>query len=205
MKKSARYSLITTAIVAGTLGAGLGRTEAATYVQTNLVSDIPGLAAVTDPDLKNPWGVANAPTSPFWVSDQATNSTTLYSVTGSTDVSKVTAANPPSGNIGIPTTASGPQGPTGAVANTNASSFLVGNGGNGGSAHFIFANLNGTISAWDAGSTAFSQVTTAGAAYTGLAINEGQNQLYAANNAAGRRPCGAGKRLPGPGSSGGFR
>ena len=51
------------------------------------------------------------------------------------------------------------------------------------SAHFIFANLNGTISAWDTGTTAFIQVTTAGAIYTGLAINGAQTQLYAANDA----------------------
>jgi DNA-binding beta-propeller fold protein YncE len=47
----------------------------------------------------------------------------------------------------------------------------------------IFANLNGTISAWDTGTTAFIQVTTAGAVYTGLAINGAQTQLYAANGA----------------------
>jgi uncharacterized protein (TIGR03118 family) len=85
----------------------------------------------------------------------------------------------------IPTTGSGPQGPTGQVSNTNTSSFLVGNGGDGNSAHFIFANLNGTIAAWDTGTTAFTQVTTAGASYTGLAINGAQTQLYAANNAEG--------------------
>jgi uncharacterized protein (TIGR03118 family) len=59
----------------------------------------------------------------------------------------------------------------------------VKNGGDGGSAHFIFANLNGTISAWDTGTTAFIQVTTPGATYTGLAINGAQTQLYAANGA----------------------
>jgi uncharacterized protein (TIGR03118 family) len=94
---------------------------------------------------------------------------------------KVPAVNPPTGNIAIPTTGSGPQGPTGAVANTNTSSFSV----NGASAHFIFANLNGTISAWSAGPTAVTQVPSSGAVYTGLAINKAQNQLYAANNAAG--------------------
>ena len=60
-----------------------------------------------------------------------------------------TPVNLPTGNIMIPMTASGPQGPTGQVNNSNTSSFPVGNGGDGGSAHFIFANLNGTISAWD--------------------------------------------------------
>ena len=100
---------------------------------------------------------------------------------------KVTAVNPATGgNIAIPTFGTGPaQGPTGQVSNQNPSpsSFPVGNGGNGGSAHFIFANLNGTISAWDTGGTAFIQVTTPGANYSGLAINQAQTQLYAANQA----------------------
>ena len=39
------------------------------YSQTNLVSDIPGLAAKTDPNLVNPWGIAESGGSPFWVSD----------------------------------------------------------------------------------------------------------------------------------------
>jgi uncharacterized protein (TIGR03118 family) len=112
--------------------------------------------------------------------------TNLWSVTGQTNVTKVTAVNPPTGNIAITAaTASGPQGPTGQVANENTSStsFPVGNGGNGGSAHFIFAGLTGSISAWDTGSTAFVQATTAGASYTGLAINQASTELYAANDA----------------------
>jgi len=158
----------------------------APFVQTNLVSDIPGLAIITDSSLVNPWGVSRTATSPFWISDQGTNLTNLWSVTGPTTVVKVTAVNPPTGNIAIPTFGSGPaQGPTGQVSNVNPSpsSFPVGNGGNGGSAHFIFANLNGTISAWDTGPTAFIQVTTPGANYSGLAINQAQTQLYAANQA----------------------
>ena len=39
------------------------------YLQTNLVSDVPGVATTLDPNLKNPWGVSFSPTSPFWVSD----------------------------------------------------------------------------------------------------------------------------------------
>jgi uncharacterized protein (TIGR03118 family) len=158
----------------------------APFVQTDLVSDLPGLATITDSSLVNPWGVSRTTTSPFWISDQGTNLTNLWSVTGPTTVAKVTAVNPPTGNIAIPTFGGGPaQGPTGQVSNQNPSpsSFPVGNGGNGGSAHFIFANLNGTISAWDTGPTAFIQVTTPGANYSGLAINQAQTQLYAANQA----------------------
>src|SRR3954467_3646141 len=86
--------------------------DAAIYVQTNLVSDIPGLAEATDPHLVNPWGVSFRAGSPFWISDQGSNSTTLYAVTDSTDVN-----NPvPVFTVHIPITATGPQGPTGQVS-----------------------------------------------------------------------------------------
>jgi uncharacterized protein (TIGR03118 family) len=181
MNKTARSFLVTTAIVVGTLYAGAWRADA-DFIQTNLVSDIPGLATITEPNLKNPWGISHNAASPIWTSNQGTNTTTLFAVTAVNNVMKVAPAGT-NGNILIPTTASGPQGPTGQVANTNTSSFQVGNGGNGASANFIFANLNGTISAWNSGQTAFSQVTTPGALYTGLAINQAQTRLYAANGA----------------------
>ena len=58
------------------------------------------------------------------------------------------------------------------------------------SASFIFADLNGTISAWNPslgtnGSTAHVEVTTPGAVYTGLAVNDAHTMLYAANDSAG--------------------
>jgi uncharacterized protein (TIGR03118 family) len=148
------------------------------FLQTNLVSDIPGLAAITDPNLKNPWGVSSSATSPFWVSDQGASLATLYTVTTG-GVSKNAL------EVTIPMTASGPQGPTGQV-NNNTSSFMV----NGTPANFIFANLNGTISAWNnsAGTTAQVEATTSGAMYTGLAIgsNASGPLLYAANGAQNR-------------------
>jgi len=168
---------VATAVALLAICSGTSRAGAATYVQTNLVSDIPGLATITDPNLKNPWGVSHTGASPFWSSNQATNTATLYTVTGTpTNVSKVNING--TGFVAIV------GGPTGQVANVNTASFPVGNGGDGGSAHFIFSSLNGTISAWDVQpSNAFVQVTTAGASYTGLAINQAQTQLYAANNA----------------------
>src|SRR5260370_29566954 len=48
------------------------------YQQTNLVSDIPGLAMHTDPNLRNPWGTSTGPGLPIWVSDNHTGVTTLY-------------------------------------------------------------------------------------------------------------------------------
>jgi uncharacterized protein (TIGR03118 family) len=185
MNKSAqckRQSLVITAIVLGTLSVGAWQAKADAFIQTNLVSDIPGLAALTDPGLQNPWGISHTATSPIWISDQRAGISTLYAVTPTLGITKATPAGT-DGNIIIPTTAIGPQGPTGQVANTNTTAFLVGNGGDNGSAHFIFANLNGTIAAWDAGQKAFIQVTTPGAVYTGLAINQAQTRLYAANSA----------------------
>jgi uncharacterized protein (TIGR03118 family) len=155
------------------------------FTQTNLVSDIPGLAKITDPQLVNPWGVSHSPTSPFWISNQRQNTATLYAVIGETNVTKAAPAGT-DGNIEIPTTASGPQGPTGQVNNTNPSSFPVAHD-DGQSARFIFANLNGTISAWDGGPKAFVQNSGAdGTVYTGLAINQAQTRLYAANTSLGR-------------------
>src|SRR5262249_60549127 len=43
------------------------------YTQVNLVSDVPGLAQVTNPDLVNPWGISFSPTGPFWLSENGTS------------------------------------------------------------------------------------------------------------------------------------
>ena len=43
------------------------------YVQTNLVSNTPGVAPVTDPNLQGTWGMSFTTTSPFWLSNQATD------------------------------------------------------------------------------------------------------------------------------------
>jgi uncharacterized protein (TIGR03118 family) len=163
---------------------GLSLPASAGYIQTNLVSNIPGLAAITDPLLVNPWGISRSPTSPFWTSNQVTNTATLYAVTGSTNVSQVLAVNA-NGFVGIPITASGPQGPTGQVSNINTASFQLTPGTPASSSRFIFADLNGTISGWAGGLASTIVATTPGAIYTGLAINTAGTRLYAANNSSG--------------------
>jgi len=105
MNKSARFSLVTTAIAVGILYAGAWRAEA-DFIQTNLVSDIPGLAALTEPMLVNPWGISHTDTSPIWTSNQGTNTANLFAVTPT--LMKVTAVSPSTdGNIAIPTTGMG--------------------------------------------------------------------------------------------------
>jgi uncharacterized protein (TIGR03118 family) len=181
MHRSCPSTLLKTTIV---LSATLCSFAAhADYVQTNLVSDISGFATITDPNLRNPWGVSHSPTSPFWVSDQGANVATLYSVSGG-NVAQVPLI------VSIPTIAP-PQGPTGQVNNpftsVGNSAFVVGSA----PANFIFANLNGTISAWNGGLGTNAQITatTTGAVYTGLAIagnTAATATLYAANGAQNR-------------------
>ena len=162
----------------------IGNVAQAGYIQTNLVSDIAGLATIQDPMLVNPWGISHSPISPFWTSNQATSTATLYAVTGSTTVTK-TIINPPGGFVSIPQTLSGPQGPTGQVNNTNTSSFQLTPGIAATSSRFIFANLNGTISFWAGGAKSTIEVNNPGAIYTGLAINSAGTRLYAADSAGG--------------------
>jgi len=139
------------------------------FVQINLVSNVPGLANTTDPNLKNPWGVSFSPTSPFWVSNQVSGNATLYDGAG----------NPAPLVVAIPPGAAPPSGPTGQVFNASPG-FLV----NATKANFIFDTLNGTIAGWNGGTTATVMASTAGAIYTGLAQNTsgGSTYLYAANS-----------------------
>ena len=51
-------------------------------LQTNLVSDLPGVAQVQDPNLVNPWGISESSSSPFWISDNNAGVSTLYNVPG---------------------------------------------------------------------------------------------------------------------------
>jgi hypothetical protein len=60
-------SVMTTATAVAALCAGAGVANANGFSQTNLVSDMPGLATTTDSNLKNPWGVSFANGSPIWI------------------------------------------------------------------------------------------------------------------------------------------
>src|SRR4029434_8760226 len=50
------------------------------YAQHNLISDVPGLADHTDPNLVNAWGLDASPTSPWWIADNGSGKATLYNV-----------------------------------------------------------------------------------------------------------------------------
>jgi len=155
------------------------------YRQTNLVSDIPQLATVTDPNLVNPWGIARSATSPWWVADNATGVSTLYNGSGQ--------QFPPSGPLVVtvpPRLGGGGLGtPTGIVFN-GSSDFEVGPGQ---PARFIFVTLDGTISGWNPTAdptNAIRKVDNSStlAIYTGAAIAStgGASYLYVANFHSGK-------------------
>ena len=161
------------AILSLSFSAAAQTTKPNVYVQHNLVSDIPGMADVTDPNLVDPWGLSFSATSPFWVSNAGKSNSTLYN--GSGTITAVVVA--------IPAGSKGPakSSPSGQV-NNNTAAFILANGTK---ASFIFATEDGTISAWNGGtvSTVMVDNSGAGAVYEGLAIGTSANgaTLYAPN------------------------
>ncbi|HEU0138215.1 MAG TPA: TIGR03118 family protein [Bryobacteraceae bacterium] len=146
------------------------------YNQTNLVSDIPGMATHTDANLVNPWGMSSSASSPMWVSNAGTSTSTLYNGQG-TPQALVVNIPPPSGGSGF-------SGPTGQVFNSGSGFEL----NPGQPARFLFATLSGTIAGWNPAANPTSAITKIdnsafGAIYTGLA--SAGDVLYAANFSAG--------------------
>ncbi len=141
----------------------------AQYVRTNLVSDQPGAAAHTDPNLINAWGVVFNPNGFVWVSSNHGSKSTLYDGDG----------NPQSLVVDVPgpSTATGGS-PTGIVFN-GGSDYVVSQGAQSGPARFIWATEDGILAAWNPGvgsppspSTSSFKVadrSKGGAVYKGLA------------------------------------
>ena len=154
---------------------------AAAYVQTNLVSNIQGVAAFTDANLKNPWGISSSPTSPFWISNNGTGTSTLYNGAGQPF---------PVNNPLVVTIPPSPGGtPTGQVFNGGSGFELA----PGQPARFLFATEAGTIAGWNPATNptnALIEVNNGGtgASYKGLAIgnNASGDFLYAANFGNGK-------------------
>jgi len=148
--------------------APLTAAERNSYMVTPLVSDQPGVAAQTDPNLVNAWGLTSGPTSPWWVSDNGTQKSTLYR--GSDGAIQ-----------GLVVAVAG--GPTGAVFNPTAGFVLP----TGGKALFIFDSEDGKVRAWNGaqGTTAIVVKDRSGedAIYKGLAIADTSAgpRLYAAD------------------------
>ena len=116
------------------------------YQQTNLVSDIQGLAqnppnGQPDTQLLNPWGLVASPTSPWWVSDNNAGVATLYNGQGVKQGLVVNIPSPVSGVAGTPT----------GVVFTGATGFSFQKDGKTAAAAFTFVTEDGTIVAWAPG------------------------------------------------------
>jgi uncharacterized protein (TIGR03118 family) len=129
-------------------------------------------AVLADPALRNPWGLAYGPTSPFWVGNNATGTSTLYSVNPTT--------NAPS-KIGLTVTIPG----TGAVTGVS----FVGTGANFNGDAFLFVSEDGTIAGWRGalGTQAEVLQVASDRVYKGAAVASvgGDAYLYAADFHAG--------------------
>ncbi len=179
------------------------------YTQTNLVSNIAGQAPLQDPNLQNAWGLVSSPGgpnpgSPWWVSNNAGGTSTLYSISA-TSTGGLTATlvpiNPAPNefvkipNAPVPTTPPPPGSPTGVMFNGSPTDFLLAPGA---PAVFLFVTEDGTVQGWNPGVNRASavikvdnsQVPNAknGAVYKGATIAEidGHKFILAANFRSGR-------------------
>lgn len=151
------------------------------YKLTKLVSDRAGVAVHQDQHLVNAWGLAAGPSTPWWVANNGTDTSTLYDGTG-TPLSLVVQV---------------PGAPTGTVFN-GGSGFVVRRGSDSGPALFLFATESGTIRGWNPNVPLPSPSTSTvklvdrsgqGAIYKGLAIASTEHhgkRLYATDFHNGR-------------------
>jgi uncharacterized protein (TIGR03118 family) len=181
--------VVSTALRTPTIHAAGASSHEGFYQQTNLVSDIPGMAKFTDPNLKNPWGISHSPTSPWWVSDNGAGVSTLYEGNGT--------PFPPGSPlvVTIPAPGGAPGGtPTGNVFNpvnsTNPDDFVVSEKGKAGPSIFMFATEDGTIAGWNPNVDLTHAIIAVdrstvgqGAVYKGLAFGRSDNRefIYATN------------------------
>src|SRR5262249_30249723 len=171
--------------VYGLLPRSPGKAQQGTVLQTNLVSDLPGLAQFQDPNLVNPWGISESGSSPFWVSDNNAGVSTLYNA----------PANPAAGQpplslnalvVSIPTPGDPTGTPTGTVFNNDGNGtagFMVSGLDKNGKpitapAVFLFVTEDGTLVGWNPGVDPTGKFDGPGGASTHAVIavdNSGNN------------------------------
>lgn len=137
-----------------------------------LVSDQPGVAPNTDPNLVNPWGLSQAPGNPLWVSDNGTDLSTLY--------------DPSTGAINSLVVNISPGAPTGTVFVPPGTGFPISENGNTDDSIFLFDTESGAILGWSFNVDATNAIvgvdnSAKGAAYKGLAYDPTDVLLFAAN------------------------
>jgi len=162
---------------------GVSLLGADAYLVHNLVSDLPNMADHMDPNLVNPWGIGFSGSSPFWIGNNGSGTSTIYNTSG-TPSALVVKIPPPAGAAASATGAV-----TGVLFNSASPSFAVASGE---AASFIFCTEDGTISGWNSSVNKTNAIIMAdnsktGAVYKGCALGTigTSAMLYAANFNAG--------------------
>jgi uncharacterized protein (TIGR03118 family) len=167
--------LVASSALAGpamTVRAPMGKSFHPVVTVTKLVSDQQGVAANTDPNLVNSWGISHGDTGLLWVADNGTDLATVYDPNTGMPQSLV---------VNIPMGA-----PTGNVFVPSGIDFQISENGNSGPATFLFDTESGAIEGWNANVDMNNAVVAVdnsanGAVYKGLALDTATQRLFAAN------------------------
>ncbi len=173
-------------IVSGMLLSVSAVATAQQYSRTDLTSDIPGVAVTADSRFVNAWGLTAGPMGPWWVADNGSGVSTLYTGEGF----PMPAFNPRAVHIPPGGVAMGMSRPTGIVYNGSADFAIAPDK----PAECIFVTEDGTISGWNPEVVGYNHNAvlmvdnSSDAVYTGATIArmDGENYLYVANFRSGR-------------------
>ncbi len=112
------------------------------FAESDLISDGAVEADHINPELVNPWGLAAPNPGDFWDGNNGQGTSSLFDSAGNVNHGLPFVTIPP------PAGSTGTAAPDGVVVNT-AGSFNITDGKTSGSAIFIFATEDGTISGWN--------------------------------------------------------
>ena len=140
--------------VIGVCSEMMAAAEKDNYHVTVLVSNQLGQAPVVDLKLVNAWGIAASPSSPWWVADNGSGWSTLYTGAGAKAALEVTVPGAPTGEVFY-----------------GGTQFELAPGR---PARFMWASEDGTLSAWNPAfdpTHAHVVFTDPGSVYKGLAVH----------------------------------
>jgi uncharacterized protein (TIGR03118 family) len=172
-RRTALVALSTAAVIGVSTGPAVATAaqspgRAGAYTERVVVSDQTVGGAVTDKNLVNPWGIAFGPSTPLWVANNGTSTSTIYTTN--------------TGPAQVPLTVTTQAAPTGIVFNDTTEFTLP----DGTASKFLFDSLSGQLSAWGGGTATTTTASVSGTAFTGLALAHTSNgaRLYAADAAS---------------------